>query len=240
MTINPQTLDYSVFDTQDYVNIILQRSDVLSDVPGAGKLIKRWTEGEPEPLEAIARDKDRVLGQRAMADIAGEFDELRGVLEAVQPKSIADIGCGYGFFDLIAALELGADVHLIDLEENEHTHFGFNKEGSAYSNLQKALNFLTSNGVPTEKVTATNPDKDDVSALGPVDLAVSFLACGFHFPVDVYMDFFDRNVAKDGRIMLDLRNAKRAQQINTLSSLGKVEVLSERNNRARVLVTKGG
>lgn len=238
-TMDPGSLDYAIFDTQDYVNIILQRSDVLSDLPGSGKLIKRWTQGDPEPLQAIARDRGALLGQRAMRDIAREFDALRATLETLCPRSIADIGCGYGFFDLIAARELGADLHLIDLEQNAHTHFGFNAEGSAYSNLQKALGFLTSNGVPAEKITATNPEKEDVSGIGPVDLAVSFLACGFHFPVDVYMGFFASNVSADGHIILDLRNARRDRQIETLSTLGRVDILSQSNNRARVLVSKG-
>ncbi|WP_372887313.1 cyclopropane-fatty-acyl-phospholipid synthase family protein [Shimia sp.] len=239
MTIDPETLDYAMFDTQDFVNIILQRSDVLSDIPGSGKLIKGWSTGETAPLLAVARDKNRVLAQRAVADIAAEFTALRGLLDQAPPGTIADIGCGYGFFDLFAARMYGARVHLIDLETNSLTHFGFNRQGAAYSNLQKAGQFLTRNGVAAENITLSNPERDDLSTIGPVDLAVSFLACGFHFPVDVYMEFFATNVARNGRILLDLRHARRAQQVETLSSLGRVEVLSERSNRARVLVTKG-
>ncbi|GAA6209335.1 hypothetical protein NBRC116601_26280 [Cognatishimia sp. WU-CL00825] len=236
--IDPGQLDYSMFSTPDFVNIILQRSDVLKGVKDSGKLISQWSSGENRKLQEIAEAENVQLARRAMVDICDEFDDLSGHLAQSPPKSIADIGCGYAFFDLAAATQFDADVHLIDLENNDLRHFGFNEAGSAYSDLQKAVKFLTKNGLDKTRVTATNPDKTDVSSLPQVDLAVSFLACGFHFPVDAYMPFFETNVAPGGRIILDLRKAKKDPQLALLETLGAVTILSERGNRLRVMVQK--
>lgn len=238
MTINPSKLDFSMFGTADYVNIILQRSDVLRGIKGSGQLISQWTKGENEVLAQIAAEENSLLAQRAMEDIAEEFESLFEVLNTKAPKRIADIGCGYAFFDLVATQKFGATVDLIDLEQNDKRQFGFAEEASAYSNLQKAVQFLTQNGIDPDDVTATNPEKGDVEAIEPVDLAVSFLACGFHFPVDVYMDFFANNVAPGGRIILDIRKAKQKDQLAKLETLGKVTTLSELGNRIRVMVQK--
>lgn len=237
--MTPATLDYSMFDTSDLVNIILQRSDVLFDIPKRGQLIKAWSNGDAETLPKIASEKGALLAQRALTDIYQEFEDLAPVFDGWRPRTVADIGCGYAFFDFIAAQSFDAKVHLIDMETNDHRHFGYGDQGSAYSNLQKAVEFLKRNGVSPSMITATNPQNADVTQIGPVDLAVSFLACGFHFPVDTYMPFFDQNVVPGGRIILDLRNAKREKQLATLSTIGETSILSESNNRARILVVKG-
>ncbi|MGH1464723.1 MAG: SAM-dependent methyltransferase [Cognatishimia sp.] len=236
--IEPGKLDYTMFSTPDFVNIILQRSDVLKGVKDPGKLISQWSSGENRELQEIAEAQNVQLAQRAMVDICEEFDELAAHLAQSPPKSIADIGCGYAFFDLAAGRQFNADVHLIDLENNDLRHFGFNEAGSAYSDLKTAVKFLTKNGLKKSRVTATNPELTDVSTLPQVDLAVSFLACGFHFPVDTYMTFFKENVAPGGRIILDIRKAKKNTQIELLETLGDITILSEQGNRLRVLVQK--
>lgn len=238
MRVSSTALDYSMFGFDDHVNVILQRSDVLSDVPKSGQVIKKWTQGEPGELEDLARAKNVVLMQRAVDQIGEEYDGLRDVLKGHKIKSVADIGCGYAFFDLFLAREFGAKVHLIDIENNTRTHFGFHDAAAAYSNLEKAADFLAKNGVDRDLITTTNPEKQDVSEVGTVDLAVSFLACGFHFPVDAYMPFFRDNLAPGGKIILDLRNARRDVQMETLSEIGEVAIFSEQDNRARVIVSK--
>lgn len=238
MTIQPSQLDFSMFDARDYVNIILQRSDVLQGVMNSGQLISQWSKGENRILAQIAEEENQLLAERAVRDIAAEFEQLADILGKNAPRRIADIGCGYAFFDLVAAKAFGAKIDLIDLETNENRHFGFDAQASAYSDLEKAVQFLSRNGIDPDDITATNPEKTDVNSLEKVDLAVSFLACGFHFPVDTYMEFFTRNVVPGGQIILDLRKAKMDSQIATLSALGKVEIIEERSNRARVVVNK--
>ena len=80
--------------------------------------------------------------------------------------------------------------------------------------------------------------KDDLNAIQPVDMIVSLLACGFHFPIDGYMPFFTEKLVDGGRLILDLRNSQASDQIERLSDLGAVEILSKQNNRQRIMLTR--
>jgi SAM-dependent methyltransferase len=237
--IRADALDYGMFDAQDLLNLVLQRSDVLDDVPRSGRIIKAWSSGDAAPLEAVVRDMGTEIARRVVRDIGAEYAALMTALGPPSPRRVADIGCGYGIFDLFVARKDGAGVVLIDIEDNDRRHFGFEDEAAAYSNLRKASDFLIRNGVPQADVETLNPRVDALSRAGSVDLAVSLLACGFHFPVDVYMDFFRDQVAPGGRIVLDLRERRFETQSRSLAELGQVHEISRSGNRRRVMVTKG-
>ena len=128
---------------------------------------------------------------------------------------------------------------MIDIESNDHRHFGFEEEAAAYTSLQTARNFLQSNGVPAPRITTWNPEKDDLEEGVKPDLAVSFLSCGYHFPVDMYMPFFRFGIAPGGTVILDLRGAAFQENKRVLSKLGRVEVIAQGKGRKRVLVRKG-
>ena len=177
--------------------------------------------------------------QRAAQVIRTEFEALQPVFDRIQPRRIADIGCGYGFFDLFAHHRYGCELLLVDVERNEHRHFGFEQEGAAYTSLQTARNFLLANGVPADAVATWNPETEEPGAFDKVDLAVSFLACGYHFPVDMYLPFFRFGIAPGGAVILDLRARQFQENKRQLAKLGTVQVLSQGAGRKRVLLLKG-
>jgi len=238
--VYPASLDYSVLSHDDLVNIVLQRSEVLNDMRNPGDVIRAWADGDSGPLDAVVSEKGAVLAQRAVQLIRAEFEALRPVLDRIAPKRIADIGCGYAVFDLYAHSRYGCDLMLIDVEENERRHFGFEEEAAAYTSLDTAQRFLIANGVPAGQVATWNPELNEPDeAAEKVDLAVSFLSCGFHFPVDMYMPFFRFGVAPGGSVILDLRAYQFQESKRMLRKLGSVQVLSEGHRRKRVLLRKG-
>ncbi|MEX5727227.1 SAM-dependent methyltransferase [Rhodovulum iodosum] len=238
MATDPATLDLSMFGPADMVNFVLQRSEIVSDVPNSGRIIKDWSSGDTAAIDHIVAERGARIARDAARVIGDEFSELRPVLDRAPPGRIADIGCGYALFDLFAARAYGSDLLLIDIEENDHRHFGFKSEGAAYADLARARRFLTANGVADGAIETLNPREADVLTSRPVDLAVSFLSCGFHFPVDVYMPYFRENVAKGGRILLDVRMKSYEPQAARLAELGTLSVLDETRKKRRVLVEK--
>lgn len=234
-----QALDLSAFGRQDLVNIILQRSEVLYDLPRAGQVIRAWGVGDPAPLETQVDRLGTEIARRAAAVIHAEYQALRPLLQDLGPRRIADIGCGYAFFDLFAARDLGADLLLIDLEQNEHRHFGFASEGAAYSSLSVARQLLEANGIAPAAIETLNPATTDVLTSRPADLAVSFLSCGFHYPVDLYLTYFDLGVGADGALILDLREKTADKQAAALAPLGPVINLPAPPKARRVLLRKG-
>lgn len=235
------SLDISMFTAKDVENLILQRSEVLWDVPRAGRVVKEWSEGDPTRMMAEIEARSDVLIRRAAAFIHQEFEELRPTLDQLSLGRVADIGCGYAMFDLFLARTYGSHITLIDIEQNDERHFGYRETGAAYTSLERAREFLEANGVAPDMITTCNPEKDDLDKIGDLDLAASFVSCGYHYPVATYAAFFDRAVKPGGAVLLDIRRRARKAQRETLNALGEAEFLGEtsRGTAHRMLYRKG-
>lgn len=237
--IDPSALDYSMFSHEDLANIVLQRSEVLHDEVRPGDIIRDWEAGDASRLNAAVEARGIIFAQRAVRGIQTEFEKLKPILDRLAPEKIADIGCGYAFFDLFAQARYDSELLLIDIEQAEYRHFGFEDEAAAYTNLTSAREFLESNGVPAAQITTWNPDREDMRDDEKPDLCVSFLACGFHFPVDMYMPFFRFGIEPGGTILLDLRAHNFQDSKRTLARLGAVEEIDRIKNRRRIRIRKG-
>lgn len=231
-------LDLSMFGAQDLVNLILQRSEVLFDMPRSGQVIRAWNAGDEGPIRTCVERYGDEIARRAAGMIHAEYRRLAPLLLAAPPERVADIGCGYALFDLFLARESAASVVLIDIEQNTRRHFGYAEEGAAYSNLSVARRLLEANGIAAKRIETVNPEHADLGAVAPVDLAVSFLSCGFHYPASTYATYFRDSVAPGGAIVLDLRSATATAQLAGLADLGTVEDLPAPAKARRIVLRK--
>lgn len=225
-------IDFSMFDDLDVANLILQRSEVGN----VGQQIRDWIDGNDAPLMAYAGEhRDRVLAEtyRVAERECGFFVEAT---DPIAPKRIADIGCGYGFADLVLYRRYQSEVVLIDIEEGDARHFGFQAEGAGYANLKKARSFLEKNSVPKKKIVTLNPKHQDVGALGQFDLAISLASCGFHYPVATYDGLFSTQISPGGAIVLDIR--KGSGGIGAMKAYGPVEVLAKHTKYATAIARR--
>jgi SAM-dependent methyltransferase len=233
-----RALDLSMFDDGDLVNLILQRSEVLFDRPRSGQVIRAWEGGDDAPMRAEVARLGAEVARRVAGVIHAEYGALAPVLAERKPRRVADIGCGYAFFDLFLARDHGADVLLIDLEANERRHFGFQAEAAAYSSLSVARRMLEGNGIAPDAIRTLNPRETAPETAGPVDLAVSFLSCGFHYPVDLYLPFLRDALAPGGAAIFDLRQATAVEQAAKLAAFGVLTDLPAPPKARRVMVQK--
>ncbi|ATG40425.1 hypothetical protein [Phaeobacter piscinae] len=232
-------LDLSMFSDKDILNTVLQRSEVLFDLDRPGLPIRQWSKGKPDALQAEVARRGDLLLRRAISVLYLEYLALKPTIATLAPKHVADIGCGYGFIDLFIARDFQPALTLIDLESNDATHFGFHAEGAAYSSLATARAFLLANGVAAEAVTTLNPGREEATRTTEVDLALSLLSCGFHYPANTYAQFWGKSVTKDGAIILDLRDAEAARQREELGQIGALRDLWRGEKWTRVLIDKG-
>lgn len=231
-------LDLSMLGRGDLVNLVLQRSEVLFDLPRSGQVIRAWGEGDSAPMEAQVARLGEAIARRAAGVIHAEYRALKPVLDGLNPSRIADIGCGYAFFDLFAGRDFKASLVLIDLEENELRHFGFKAEGAAYSNLAVAKALLQANGVAAKRITTLNPRDRAPETLRKVDLALSLLSCGFHYPVDAYLPFLENSLLPGGAAIFDLREARADAEAKKLARFGSLTDLPSPPKARRVLLRK--
>jgi SAM-dependent methyltransferase len=226
-----EDVDFSMLDTTDLVNLALQRSSSLGDiVPRRRDHPDDWRAIYAQRLEAA---REEVLA-RIWEEIRRTYLSVRGCLVALRPARVADIGCGQAFVDLLIHDDTGAHLTLIDIEESDGVFFGFNRDGGAgYASLDRARAFLVANGVAAQATTVVNPGRQDPADLPVVDVACSFLSCGFHYPVDLYETYFRDRVRR--AILLDLRAGRDA---DALARLGKPFVVTEGRRHSGVLVLK--
>lgn len=235
------SLNISALDESDMINLILQRSEIIRDQPRFNRYIKSWTQGDDAPMkDLIDRLGIETLTRRAAAYIYLEYQQLRPIFEKKKPKTAADIGCGYAFFDLFLAKEFGTKLVLIDLESNENRHFGFKSEGAAYSSLAATETFLTDNNIPPKDIQTVNPETTDVAKFKNLDYAFSFISCGYHYPWHTYRDFFLNSVADKGRIIIDIRAHTLGDAMLEMSEIGYVRAIEKAANNSadRIMIAK--
>ncbi|MBQ4824706.1 class I SAM-dependent methyltransferase [Leisingera sp. HS039] len=230
---DPAALDYSMFSDQDVANILLQRSELAS----SGQTIKDWMAGDEELLLAEARSQRQHILHESIRIAERECDFFLKATDPIAPERAADIGCGYAFASLLLHRRYGCSIALIDIEEGNSRHFGFEGEGAGYTSLETARAFLEKNGVPAGKITTINPKTEDTAALGAFDLVISLASCGFHYPVGTYQDLFSSQISPGGGIVLDIR--KGSGGIGAMKSFGTVKVLAKHGKYSTVLTRAG-
>lgn len=216
------SLDLTMFDEIDIANIVLQRSSVLYDVPFAGRIIRSWVRKDPKPLQRVVQEKGHDIVRRALAFAYLEFEKLQPKLVEFDVRSLADIGCGYAFIDLFLWRSFDCNLTLIDIESSETRGFGFASEGAGYSNLAKAQDFLLKNGVPEEKIVLINPKQDNLLGPPDIDVAISLLSCGFHYPLSTYGSYFSEKLKPGGGVIVDIRERDSGLQADDIAHIGAV------------------
>ena len=227
----PDLIDYGMIGEKQVFDLCLQRSNRLNKiVPSRAKTGDAW---ESLMKAAVVQHRETILAA-VTAEIDDIFQKIAPEIEKVAPKRFADLGCGQAFVDLLIYRRFGCDLVLIDIEESSDIHFGFADTGAGYADLANARAFLVANGVPDSAITTINPRHQPLDQIGAVDMVVSLLSCGFHYPVETYDAFFATQV--DKAILLDCRKTKGGKK--TLARYGTVLEVGEEKRHTRILCTK--
>lgn len=154
-----------------------------------------------------------------------------------------DIGAGLAMYHThIARRYKGIVLHhyLCDRSANEvptqnsAAHGGWHADRLPfYNSLECARAINTANGVDRARWHNVHASQEAVSALGAgsIDVAISILSAGFHYPIDTYARSL-RHVLRPrtGRLLLTLRKLTLQAQLTSLETLGfRCKVLSEQS-----------
>lgn len=208
-------LDISMFGRADLVNLFYQRT---YDETAAMQARLADTPDGPA-FDALRAEMVGFV----MARIEENLTAIAPVFDRVRPKSLADIGCGYAFIDLLIYRRYGCRLVLIDIEKTDEVYFRYREKGAGYSNLATARAFLTANGVPDRAITTINPGRQDLARAPRVDMAMSLLSCGFHYPVSTYIDFIGSHVTK--ALVMDVRRRNGIEGRETIDGWGASRVI---------------
>lgn len=227
-----QSIDFSMIGASQVFDLCLQRSNRLGKIiPKRAKAGDDWN----GLMQAAVVEHRHTILDAVFDEIEDIFTKIAPQIERIAPHRLADLGCGQAFIDLLIHRRFGCDLVLIDIEESSDLHFGFAEEGAGYADLANARAFLVANAVPDSAITTINPRKARLEDIGTVDMAISLLSCGFHYPVSTYDAFFKSQVSK--AILLDCRRNKGGDK--DLKAYGQVEAVGEEKKHGRYLCIKG-
>jgi SAM-dependent methyltransferase len=157
-------------------------------------------------------------------------------------SAVLDIGCGVAGIDVFLNnhyRDRQPDFYLLDRTTvDKSVSYGFKPSGAFYNSLEVAGAVLIGNGVPercVHLVKATDTNEIDIDC--NVDLAISLLSWGFHYPIETYLDRVHDVLTAGGSLITDVRRGTNG--IEALSRLfGKIDVIYDDGKLQRVLASR--
>ncbi len=156
-----------------------------------------------------------------------------------EPNKVLDIGCGIGGIDYFIAKQF-QNCHLYLLDENkldETIMYGYNNKSSYYNSLELSEKFLRLNNISNE-ITLLTPD-NDLSILKEIDLVISLISWGFHYPIETYLDLVSNCTSENAKVIIDIRHTILVSSISLFESRGfKYNTISKHQKCDRILFYK--
>jgi SAM-dependent methyltransferase len=136
-----------------------------------------------------------------------------------KPQSILDIGCGLGIYDLALQdfYKTNIKYYLLDKtttpSEEKNVYYGHREKGAFYNNMDYTKDFLVTNGISENNIECIMVnDNNDVTnnylreKLSNIDLVISIISWGFHYPIKTYLDTVHQILNANGLLCLHCRN----------------------------------
>jgi len=120
-----------------------------------------------------------------------------------EPKNILDIGCGIAYESIAFNKKYNTKITLLDSNETDGRKSGWGNKDSFkfYTNLETLDKYFQS-------VHLKNYSLHDIKKYESnekFDIICSYLSCGFHYPIDTYLDLISKHMHKNTRLIFSLR-----------------------------------
>jgi SAM-dependent methyltransferase len=175
------------------------------------------------------------------ADMQQEYQSIRAWLPE-QCAVVLDIGCGVAGIDLYLHhhyADHAVQFFLLDKSViDANVYYLFQSRASFYNSLAVAKTFLVRNGIAPEQVQLLEAnDRNEIAMDVPVDVTLSLLSWGFHYPVSTYLDRVYALLRDDGVVILDVRKGTDGMAVLT-RTFAHVDVICETRQQYRVAARK--
>jgi len=159
-------------------------------------------------LQRSNYDKKNII-KKFNEDLAKEFNSIIDFLPD-KCESVLDIGCGLaGISVQLHHYYDNPELYLVDKNQtSDKVKYGFSEEESFYNSFDVLQEIMIFNNVENYKFV--DPE-NDFSNIKNIDVIISLLACGFHFPLYYYLGRIFQSISKNGIFICDIRKGKEDQ-----------------------------
>ncbi len=231
------SLNYGSISDEDCMLLGYQRTKQISR-----RSRLQWEQGNQSVLADEVKTRKQSIIEGAFLEIYQEYIPFKQALGSKDITQVCDIGCGQGINDVFLARDFQPKFTLVDIEESPDMYHNWADSGSGYASLDAATSLLTANGVTTTDVVAINPTKDTIPVpANGFDLLTSFYSCGFHYPIDDYLDLMSKTIENGGYVCLDIRKRylrKNTAALSQIIEMSDVTEIYDEGKAARMLFKK--
>ena len=196
---------------------------------------------------SLCRLECRLRGRSIAASFLDSLVEDYGTIRKHLPERvdrILDIGCGVAGIDALLNdhyRAAGSEPAITLLDKTSiagEIFYDFHDQGAFYNSLDVARNLLKANGVPSASITLLLAnDEGGIDTTEPIDLVISLISWGFHYPVETYVKEVHRVLAPGGSLILDVRRGTGGREVLD-SVFRETRAILERKKYDRVLARK--
>ena len=194
--------------------VLFQRTELLPKKPTPGLLrralgrLLALDDGYQAFVGNYALSEPKLIDEQYFSLMSEKASSLLPYIPS-KTASILDIGCGIAALDLVLYRNLRSPkLYLLDKSISEdRIWYEFKDKGAFYNSLDLAKNTLLLNGVVEDKIEVLEAPDDGVIKLPEksVDLVVSTISWGFHYPVSTYLKSVVRILSETGILIIDIR-----------------------------------
>lgn len=149
-----------------------------------------------------------------------------------KPKIILDLGCGIGRTSVwLDKVSVWRPKFILADYNGDNPAYGWNPKDGKYNKLYSTHIFCGGNGVLQEDFFLYNLENGIEKLSMPplwaedgyvgIDLVISTLAVGFHYPIEQYIDFFHSEICKNTFFIFGLREGKYTKEFLQMLFAGK-------------------
>lgn len=169
-------------------------------------------------------------------NIKHDFDLIKPYLPTNCYK-IFDIGCGIGGIDVYLSryYNFAPFIYLFDFLDKQYTdkiQYGYNETYKGYNSFEETRKFIKANGI--KKYEYINAEFGIPKRLGEIDIIISLLSWGYHYPVETYLDEIIPLMSEDGILIMDVR-----EDTDGIKKLRKyfrnIKILAKENKAVKII-----
>lgn len=183
--------------------------------------------------------KDQII-YRYAESMQNEYASIKDFLPS-KCETVLDIGCGVAGVDPYFSWHYKNPIQFFLLDKtftDNKVVYKYREKASFYNSLLVAKKLLTLNGIDDTQIHLIEAnDEYAIPIKTHIDLVISLLAWGFHFPVSTYLNQVLTNLQNDGTLIIDI--SKESDGINELQrKFQTVNVIREKKDHIRIFARK--